>query len=192
MAKSFEEQLAKVRGKIRRIPFGNYFQRKRTALLYYVNCAERMREAAQLVWNGGKGPLDVFGMLAGLSLELLLKGTLMGLQEDFPNHHKLAALCDRAGISLSTSDRIFLEILTEYVTWAAKYPAALDEVVMARGEEILNKQYRQNRALGTLAGVGIQMRVPELEINRGNYDRLWAMLLDYYFQVQSSVHESVE
>jgi hypothetical protein len=185
MAESFEKQLAQVRGKIRRIEMGNYFKRKRTGLLYYLNCAEELNSGALLIWEHDQRLRKVFAMLAGLSIELLLKGIMIGLQEDFPAHHRLADLCDQAGITVDENDRLILQALSEHIYWASKYPAPLNEQQMERTREILEQQYRRS---GNLAN----LHIPEKEIGLANYKRLWALFLDHFFQVQNVVIESAE
>lgn len=188
MQKSFDDLLGEVRGKIREVPIGNMYVRKRRALLYYLNGAEDLRKGALLVWDEGRGPRAVFSMLAAMSLELLLKGTLMGLLDNYPASHKLAVLCDRAGIPLRGEDRETLNILSEYTIWAARYPATRRKEDMEPGLEILRRQYPVEDA-GQLGRFKIT-KMTKSRINLETYDRLWEMMLGYYFQVQSSVYES--
>ena len=124
-------------------------------------------------------------MLAGLSIELLLKGILRGLTEAFPPHHRLAELVDAAGICIDDDGRIVLQALTEYVYWAAKYPAPRDESELAQAEAIFAQQRRETGNFTT-------RDIREREVSRENYVRLWSLFAGCFFQVQGSTFESAE
>ena len=80
LVKSFDKQLADVNGKIRSINMWNQFDRYHDGLLYYWNNAEKLRDSAKILWENGFLQTDIASMLAGLSVELLLKGVILGLQ----------------------------------------------------------------------------------------------------------------
>jgi hypothetical protein len=181
----FDVQLAKVEGKIRRVNFSDPLARRRDALLYYFNRAEELHDAAMVIEESKKVLPHAFALLAGLSLELLLKGILRGLQETGNTSHDLVDLSARAGIRLSGDDKIILEALSHYVLWAAKYPAPNNAGQLLNAENAFAKQ---NRGGGNLADYYIET----IEISRENYDRLWELFVTYFFRVHDAVHESVE
>jgi len=80
MSEDFEDHLSKVRGTIRRINSRTRFEMYRDALLPYYNKAEELRSDALVIWNAHKAANHpVFSFLAGLSLEVLIKGICKGL-----------------------------------------------------------------------------------------------------------------
>ena len=127
----------------------------------------------------------IFAMLAGLSIEILLKGILLGLQEKFPYNHKLFDLCTCAGIEVCNDDKIILQSLTEHVEWASKYPAPQDESKWLFASSVFDSQRRQS---GNLA----QYYIQEREISLDNYLRLWELLAGYFWRVRNTISESAE
>lgn len=66
-----------------------------------------------------------FALNAALSLELIFKGILAKKSEPIPDGakgHELVHLCERANIGLSKNQKITLELLTETIVWAGRYP----------------------------------------------------------------------
>jgi hypothetical protein len=85
--------------------------------------------AAALVLHGNqdKIPSDSrpFVMNAALSLELILKSILTKRGLPIPHDkggHNLHLLCSRANVSLSDNQKLTLELLTETLIWAGRYP----------------------------------------------------------------------
>jgi hypothetical protein len=69
----FDEQLSLVESKINHVDMAYEFTRYRGGLLYYLQRAEKLHEGAQII-HEAHGPRDVFALLAGLSIEVVLKG----------------------------------------------------------------------------------------------------------------------
>ena len=185
MVETFDRQLDKVKGKIRRINAGDLFERKHNGLLNYWNRAEDLHKAALVIHDSDQMLFRVFPMLIGLSIELLLKGILLGLQEKFPLHHKLLDLSNCAGIEILDDDNILLNSLTQHVYWASKYPAPKDKTEWNDAWKIFD---RQRRPSGNLAQLDIQAR----SINRDNYLRLWELFSGFYWKVHEAVLESAD
>lgn len=184
MGKPFKEQLENVRGKIRRIWMWDPFKRFSGGLLYYLNKSNDLRAAALVLSERREINSDIFAMLAGQSLEVLLKGILKGLQDGYPKHHKLVDLWERTGIPLSDDERTLLEILTEYVTWAGKYPVALSPKAMTLGREILGKRYPR--------GGNAAMMLAANPVTVERYDVLWTRLHASFFEINSATFESAD
>ena len=176
MIVDFEAQLDSVKGKIRDFDKGDQFNRRFNGLLYYLNCANELHEAALLVGNAKLIPGNVFCLLAGLSIELLLKGILLGLQGRFPKSHQIQDLSLSAGISSTDDDLIILQTMSEYVSWASKYPTPKDEQSWYNAVELFGKQ---RRASGKLSSYIISERA----INMENYQRLWEKYASCFWQV---------
>ena len=175
---SFKEQLAAVNGKIRHVNMWNQFDRFHDGLLYYVNKAERLRDSARLLWDTSLQHSDAAMMLAGSSIELLLKGTILGLQECFPHCHRLECLIATAGISISDKDHVTSQLLTEYIVWAARYPTPRkwdDWFLEETGGWPLSRAPYRHRT-----------------DDRDDYESLWKTLVPYFGRVNEATFESAE
>ncbi|MCC6345682.1 MAG: hypothetical protein IT388_00685 [Nitrospirales bacterium] len=74
----------------------------------------------------------VYLMIAGLALEVLLKGILVGRGEKIVDKgefkgwsggsHDLLRLIERVSIRIDEKERWFFERLSEHISWAGKYP----------------------------------------------------------------------
>jgi hypothetical protein len=175
---SFEDQLAAVKGKIRRINMWNHYDRYHDGLLYYWNNAEKLRDSANLVWDRQVLGNEIALMLAGLSIELLLKGIILALQDVFPHCHRLDCLIATAGISVSDRDHQTSRLLTEYIVWAARYPTPKDA---------------EDWFLEETGGWPLSRAPGEIGTNqRGNYENLWSILAPYFWRVEKETFESAE
>jgi len=177
----FEIQLARVSGKIRAFDKGDQFSRRFNSLMYYSNYADELHEAALLVGNAKLIPGNVFCLLAGLSIELLLKGILLGLQGKFPKSHQIQDLSLLSGISSTDDDLIILQSMSEYVSWASKYPTPKDEQSWHSAVELFGKQRRTSGKLSSYI-------ISEREINMDNYERFWEKYANCFWQVYEVVH----
>ena len=190
MNDGFEQKLAKVAGTIRRIAIDDPYGRYSGGLLYYSNKAQNLHDAAQLLDGDPSGHhFEAFALLAGFSLEVLIKGILLGLGEKVPFTHDLLKLVDRAGLSISHDDRAVLKAFTIYTMWKSRYPAAKGPKEMTEGLAILNAQYGQS---GNLLSIVTAARTSSVAVNTVNYERLYHFILQRFFDVQSQVFESAE
>src|SRR5271168_949935 len=112
MPTSFEQHLARVQGKIHRVNMSDRFERMHDGLLYYWNRAEQLHSGAKII-SAGSGPLQVFFLLAGLSIELLLKGIQRAFDLPISPHHRLHDLSRDVGITINSDDQIILKALSE-------------------------------------------------------------------------------
>lgn len=176
--KSFEDQLAAIQGKIRSVDMWNDFDRYHDGLLYYMNHAEQLKKGASILWDSGAMQNNIASMLAGLSIELLVKGTLVGLQGVFPRCHNLQCLIATAGISVDDRDDLTSRLLTEYIIWAAKYPTPW------RAEDWF---------LEETGGWPLSRTEDNWNTNRQQeYERLWNTLCPYFLRVHDATFESAE
>ncbi|MDH4982166.1 HEPN domain-containing protein [Hyphomicrobium sp. D-2] len=189
MKETFEEKLARVAGSIRRIVIDDPHRRYRDGILYWLNKADALHDAAMVLGGDPFGHhFEAFALLAGFSLEALIKGTLTGLGEKVPFTHDLVTLFERAGLELSDDDRVVLKALTVYTTWHSRYPAAKDAKGMIEGMEVLRSQYPSSGNLQTIAETA---NASPASLNTASYERLYGFCRQRFFDVQSSVHESV-
>ncbi|MBX5032366.1 hypothetical protein [Rhizobium lentis] len=190
MSASFEEKLAAVTGTIRRITIDDPHSRYSGGLLYYYDKSKRLHGSAMAL---GGDPFsehfEAFALLAGFSLEVLIKGILIGLGEKVPLVHNLPKLVDQAGIALSDDDRAVLKAFTIYTVWYSRYPAAKTSREMVDDREFLDAQYLRS---GNLAKIASSASISPRAVNTATYERLFDFFVKRFFDVQSSVFESAE
>lgn len=173
---NFENQLASVKGKIRHVNMWNDFDRYHDG--YYWNNAEKLRDSAKILWGSQGFYNEIALMLAGLSVELLLKGTILGLQDAFPHCHELDCLIATAGISVSDRDHQTSRLLTEYIVWAARYPTP---------------KYAKDWFLEETGGWPLSRESVRHDTNQQeDYDSLWSALAPYFWRVQKETFESAD
>lgn len=119
---------------------------------------------------------DVFRMLCGMSLELLLKAILVSKRLDVPHKHDLVALAESAAVPLDDRDRGLYAILTECVRWDGRYPVSktLDEFEdLAELEE---------RLLTDVIGTSgrLVFRQGNDALSWDGFDRLWKQAAVHY------------
>lgn len=175
---TFEDQLAAVTDKVRSVNMWNDFDRYRDGLLYYWNKAERLRDSANILWTHSWPGNEVALMLAGLSVELLLKGTILGLQVVFLNCHKLDCLIAIAGISVDDRDHQTSRLLSEHVIWAGRYPTP----------KFAKDWFLEETGGWPLSLVPARHNANEHE----EYERLWATLAPYFWRVNDATFESAD
>jgi hypothetical protein len=87
-----------------------------------------------------KGTLArTIGLNCGLSIELFLKACIIERLGNLPKNlmlHNLSKLAEEAGVVFSSTEIDRLNILTEYITWAGKYPASKNDNSV---EELIKK-----------------------------------------------------
>lgn len=190
MTETFEEKLARVAGTIHRVAIDDPHRRYRDGLLYYSNKADKLHDAAIALGGDPFGKhFEAFALLAGFSLEVLIKGTLIGLRENVPMKHNLVTLSEAAGFTISDDDRAVLKALTVYTTWYSRYPAAKGSREMIEGMEVLRAPYPR---AGNLQKIAEAVRTSPVAVNTVNYERLYAFFHQRFFDVQSLVRESAE
>jgi hypothetical protein len=186
MAESIEQQLAQVAGTIHRVymDFGEHQHRMENGLLYYWNKANKLRKGAELV-IGDCELHDVFSMLAGMSLEVLLKGIARALDNPASNTHSLVKLAEHVGIAFSDDERVILDAMSEHIYWAGRYtaPRKADDWI-----KIWEIQGRQRRSGGSFANFYIASR----DISIDNFRTLWGRFANCFHRARESRFESAE
>lgn len=184
ISKSFDDQLSLVRGKIHRVNMASDFERFRDGLLYYWNRAEELNNGAEIL-SKANGPPAVFALLAGLSIEVVLKGIHRAFDMKIPQHHRLTDLCANVGIAIGADDQIVLKALSEHVYWASRYPVPTSEKDLIAAQEIFDQQRRKSGKLS-------EYYIKEREISSANYARLWTTLSNFYHRAREARIESAE
>ncbi|ANL11956.1 MULTISPECIES: hypothetical protein [unclassified Rhizobium] len=188
MSETFETKLSRVAGTIHHVAIDDQHRRYRDSLLYYSNKAERLHDAAVALGGDPFGHhFEAFALLAGFSIEVLIKGTLTGLREKVPFKHNLVSLSEAAGLAISNDDRSVLKALTVYTTWYSRYPAAREARETLEGMEVLRAPYPRAGNMGKIAE---RVRKSPAALNAASYERLYEFYHARFFDVQSSVYES--
>jgi hypothetical protein len=81
----------------------------------------------------------VFGLLAGLSIELQIKAIAALLDLENRNIHSIADLSKHVGITLSSEHAALADALSEYVYWASKYPTPKNEALFDKAYDTFRK-----------------------------------------------------
>jgi hypothetical protein len=159
--------------------------------IYWYNKASDLRGAAGLVWAGmkdeqaavartlglGKGfsfqvaCWPVYLMLCGLALELLLKAAIVAQGREPSAHHRLAELWGEVGLAVTRKQRGLLEILTESIYWAGRYPVPQDEADFDRLSELRDKHLWDPAPTGT---EGLVIRRRNSNLTWISFNELWS------------------
>ncbi len=114
-------------------------------------------------------PYKHYELLAGLSLELLIKACVVVLPKAVPKHHRLANLADDAQLPVNDGDRKRLDRWTCITRWAGRYPTS---VKIPEYEEFFQLEPVEPRRFEPLRGMrSNQLRVTDLDWP--HFNRLW-------------------
>jgi hypothetical protein len=117
----------------------------------------------------------VFGLLAGLSIELQIKAIARLLDLKNQEHHRIADLSKHVGITLSSENAALADALSEYVYWASRYPTPRNEAEFKKANDIFWK-------VGFPAALG----QPE---TLARYESLWTMYRSAYARCRKVIDE---
>ena len=117
----------------------------------------------------------VFGLLAGLSIELQIKAVARLLDLENRNIHSIADLSKHVGITLSSEHAALADALSEYVYWASRYPTPRNEAQFNKANDIFWK-------------VGFPAALGEPE-TLARYESLWTMYHSAYWRARKVIDE---
>lgn len=208
MQKAFEDYLANAQGKVRRVNLNDVFTRRQNISTYYWNCASDLHSGAQIIgyvlenkeckitpellglgsgFSFGASLIPVFRLLAGFSLELLLKAIAKILDRPHLTHHKLNQLRENVGITLNEHHIAILNALTEEIEWSSRYPTPKQNNAWEKAISIF-ENLRKKEPLGKTT-LSISTHWSERAINLENYDAIWAELSPLYWRAQEEIYE---
>lgn len=177
---------------IDRMPWMSRYQRSKSMGMYWYNKASDLHGAAGLVWAGieddqasrtavklglGKGfdfrvaCWPVYLMLCGLALELLLKTAIVANEEEPTTTHKLDVLWEKVGLPLTAERRGLLNILTESIYWAGRYPVPTRE---ADFERLADLQWQHLWSPASTSIEGLDIRSPNGSLDWPSFGTLWS------------------
>jgi hypothetical protein len=176
------------------------YEREESLSIYWFNRANDLRGAAGAVWfamqNEGDQIHDllgleggycfsvacpsVFRMLCGLALELLYKALILEVsKKNPPTHHKLKKLSSLAQLTLDADDLELIDLLTDHVVWAGKYP-------VPKGGETEWDQHvaRMNTALTEpVPNMSIRLIRRNERLDWRDYTRIWNIGSSRYWEL---------
>lgn len=204
MEKTFDEYLADATGKPKSINYMDVYQRRKSISTYYVNNANDLRTGALVIWSaihdGKLSPQDVglgqgwsfsaslhpvFRLLAGLSIELLLKATAKILARSDQTHHRLTELFDHVGISINEDHAAILENLTEEIYWQSRYPAPKSAKAWEAASKVRAKQWIDVPNMS----IKFQKPNPKRSIDLENYNEIWSIVSVPYWTAKQKIYE---
>jgi HEPN domain-containing protein len=177
---SFEVRLQTVQGKILKVYLDDLQHRMTHGLLYYFDKADTLRKSAEILMTHGE-TREVFTMLSGMAIELLLKGIQVGLDLRPSKSHNLSILVDDVGISVDDDQRILLEVLTEHIIWVGRYTTPMNKLDWDHVAEIRAKQRH---------GGSKWLDNPSRTLDIGTFRRLWGEIAGCFCQVKEARLES--
>ena len=171
--------------------------------MYYYNCASDLHSGALVIWDAGKGKTasnarklglgegfslavslpPVFRLLAGQSLESLLKAIAKILGRPDNHSHNLCNLCDHSGIRINEDQKAILDVLTECIRWNSRYPTPKNEREWEAAQKIFGKLRNQD------ATSLFTRNIPEREISLRNYKKIWGFLSEFYWEAKKVIIE---
>lgn len=171
------------RKKIRNIIGYTHQEQLGNAELWY-NSAISFNEASSVLYEYQEeisGELRIFVFNAALSLELVLKAILAAKREAIPTKHTLRELCTKAEVDLDEDQRCTLDLLTETIIWAGRYPCPkLEEQWDNYHDNIFEKHIDRQKTGNTISSIANPKRFPSLE----NYTRIWRSCLVKYVSIK--------
>jgi hypothetical protein len=119
----------------------------------------------------------VFQMLCGLSLELLYKALIVSQSKALPKPptHALKQLATTAGVPVSKKDAKLLDVLTEVVSWAGRYPLPNRRHHVARFTALRSDALYDRKPLGKR-----YVLTPNGALSWNGFDRLWRQGAELY------------
>lgn len=176
-----------------RHPFAAPYQRRHERGIYWYNKATDLRGAAGLVWAGihdekasaiaerlGLGSgfdfaaacWPVYYMLCGMALELLLKAAIVQGGGEPKATHKLAELWHEVGLEADAQQTGLLEILSESISWAGRYPVPWQETRFDRFGDLVDEHLMDHVPLGES---GLEVMRANQSLDWPSFTRLWSI-----------------
>ena len=179
------------------VDLNNVFERRQQLSVYWHNKASDLRGSAGALWASmheantsstaeklglGQGfsftvaCWPVYQMLCGMALELLLKAVLVARGIEPRATHDLVVLCEDAGISLTDTQTGLMNILSEAIVWAGRYPVPKQE---PRFHKLADLQYEHLFDQLPTSGA-IKIRRPNGNLGWESFNKLWGLISEAY------------
>lgn len=123
---------------------------------------------------------DPYLMLFGLSFELMLKAICVAKKKEFDQvKNDLQRLAETAGIKLTKKENTQLRLLSDFVTWAARYPVPKSYQIMRQHSNSIRKELWQNENLFGVLEVTSKTEV----FNHDSLKSVWLRLQEEYWEI---------
>jgi len=144
--------------------------------------ARQFNEVALLVDHQQPGGLfQAYLYNAGLSLELSLKSILIAKSMSFKKDHSLLELVKIAAIPITSDQECTLELLTEVIKWAGRYPTPKKPAHWDEWhDEIQSKHIQRQTRKGAAPITKIESRFP----SHKNCQILWKLFEHEFTKLQ--------
>lgn len=116
-----------------------------------------------------------FAFNAALSLELIFKAILAKKRSPVPkgqSGHDLRSLCEKAEMNLSSEQMTTLELMTEEIIWAGRYPVPNTE---QRWDDFHDRVFEKHVVRSRLGNVTTVRANPKTFPNWENYMKIWRL-----------------
>lgn len=151
------------------------FERYNENHVYYMNNANELCSGALKLFDGG--PVRVARMLAGFSLELLLKATSRVQKGNHKSTHDLEKLCQEVAFEVPAYLKKYLEMFTRHAVWEGRYPAA-------RTREAYLQDYPERNSNNPSERRPIDLKkLVTTSSGEKEYKELWSLVMAHYQQV---------
>jgi hypothetical protein len=171
------------------------YERRNELSIYWYNKSSDLRGSAGALWASmdeeysdnivqelslGTGyrmataVLPVYEMLCGMAIELIYKAIIIakGIKpknpKDFENH-KLVVLANLAGISVDDKSNLILQLLTESIYWAGRYPVPKDQKCMENRDKLFGELTKNDSKLGCFHKMSFANDV----LSWHSFNRIW-------------------
>ncbi|KGQ52555.1 hypothetical protein IO46_05880 [Gallibacterium anatis] len=158
--------------------YENTFNRMDKCDAYWHSKAGDLLISASILWKHKEeiGCWNTYKMLMGMSFELLIKAILIQSDISITHTHNLRNLANNIEVNLSKDDLNLLDILSEYIIWAGKYP-------IPKKSENLEKLYKleQENLYDVVEKIGeLELVSSNDKFDFDNLYKLWSKIAEKY------------
>lgn len=172
------------------------YERRKTLSIYWYNKASDLRGSAAALWDAmGSGDKDetaermglgsgfsfgiacwpVYRMLCGMSIELILKASLVERNIEPKHTHQLVDLAEQARVVLTDKEIDVLRLLSGSIVWEGRYPAPKSEFQFAAQVDLAWKTLYDE-----MPNTRLNIRRGNDALSWSNYQELWQKMFAAY------------
>jgi len=154
------------------------FERMQSLPLYWLNSAEDLGRAAEVLWRARESHFSgPYQLMAGLALELLFKAILVAKRRPPPTIHDLERLSEVAGVAYTPDQAGLLRILSHAIRWYGRYPVPKDREVYEEHMELIDAHLWTREPHGESA---FSFSKPNHRLSWESYRELWNVGFEEY------------
>jgi hypothetical protein len=182
------------------------YERRRKHSLYWFNKSSDLRGAAAAVWlsmdgelaetvvdranlgggfNMGVAVAPVYGMLCGMSLELVFKAIAVQLGQTVnESTHDLLEHIKATGLAYTKEQKALLKIFSHAATWEGRYPAPKREAAMDEFKKLVNANLFDRAPISE--GSKLSVMRPNGALGWDGFSELWGKACARYFETREA------